>query len=447
MRWIRRIAATFVLVLIVWAVLLWSDLLPRPTAEQRVALAALEAVTPPSGERNAFAFLQFAGFDVDDAQLEQLAADDMAAFEKHLRTNSESYYESPVARDLKQLPFPSGDDSGICPLYEPACLARIAADPQKTGEQLGRFATGVRRSRLAARFDHYRTGYVRDLSTPTPSLAGLATLLPTAAAFRFSQGDRTGGMVELCDFATGWRRLRANSDSLLIDMLGAGAVGHAAQVYGGMLAQLPLDEAVPALCVAAFAPLGDAETDQCRVWASEFELVAAGIRVTLDPQAPTDTPWLQSLAPLLENAAHTRAAMAPIYARYCSDEHRARRQARSDAPLRPLAPVCPWYDQPFNPVGCLVVAIAMPELDSFWHRVLDLDDRLRLVQVAQWLRSQEGSRSRALGRLPDNLKFARLVATGADEGWIEVDLRLKRGPGTSRIPISPVHGASGDASH
>jgi hypothetical protein len=82
MRWIKRLAAAFLILLAAWGLVIWSEWLPRTTAEQRAALGALEAAPTAAGERNAFAWMHFANFDVPESRFAELAGEDVAAFER-----------------------------------------------------------------------------------------------------------------------------------------------------------------------------------------------------------------------------------------------------------------------------------------------------------------------------------------------------------------------------
>jgi hypothetical protein len=80
MRWIVRIVVALLALAAAWSANLHVGWLPRPTPEQRAALALLHEPQPPLGERNAFAALWFLGRDVPLASAEELMREELAAW-------------------------------------------------------------------------------------------------------------------------------------------------------------------------------------------------------------------------------------------------------------------------------------------------------------------------------------------------------------------------------
>ena len=97
---------------------------------------------------------------------------------------------------------------------------------------------------------------------------------------------------------------------------------------------------------------------------------------------------------------------------FCSDAHAGRIARREDMPTHgPI--VCALDGWVFNPAGCLLAERDGPPVYAdYYHRVLDLDGRLKLATAAAWLRLQPGPRAAAFERRPDALRDARHVFAG-----------------------------------
>ena len=66
---------------------------------------------------------------------------------------------------------------------------------------------------------------------------------------------------------------------------------------------------------------------------------------------------------------------------------------------------CDGWQRAFNSSGCIVLNGSNSN-DRYYHRVLDLDARFRLFQLADWIRSQDGHAdvSALLAEMPQELR-------------------------------------------
>jgi hypothetical protein len=153
--------------------------------------------------------------------------------------------------------------------------------------------------------------------------------------------------------------------------------------------------------------------------------------------ADTDIGWGNRLARALSYRHDaTMAMVAPGYAEYCSTTQRERVARRQEAtPL--LAGECGPVDWPFNAIGCSLGAVAS-DFTPYYHRLLDLDGRLRAVASAQWLRDQRAGESGfAFADRPDSMHDPRIHLEGdACARFLSYDARVTRpGEPTWRIPV------------
>ena len=388
MRTFLRSLAVVAVLFAAWLGVVASGWLPRPRADDLEAISALQAArTQVAGERNAFAMLYSFAHDVPAAQWEALAAADAAAY----RANVDEP-DRPLGLDTTYPAYPELPDPhpGLCAAWLPDCLPRVRAHLEETRALVAAGAGQLARGDRLAEYDHYRYGmYLRFDSPLGIGLRHYFRYLFTAIAIDHVDGNSEAAFARLCTTTAAWRRLRANADMLIIDMVGLAQMAGASRLYAEMLAELPADFDAP--CDDVFAPLADAEFNQCAVFAQEFEGMQNSRRdapgaalFAADGGRPG---WLRAgLVRLLYNEPHALRLAARSLGRYCGAQHAARIAARSAAPL-PDAPGCSALDRLFDPYGCWLADRETIAWDDYYLRVLDLDARLRLLGLARRLRA------------------------------------------------------------
>jgi hypothetical protein len=102
--------------------------------------------------------------------------------------------------------------------------------------------------------------------------------------------------------------------------------------------------------------------------------------------------------------------MAPSKARFCEAAHEQRILLRVEMP-RFTPPRCRVEGWMFNYAGCVLATVASPGPDieaAYYHRLLDLDGRMKLASTAIWLRQQKsGDYAAEFERRPTELRDAR----------------------------------------
>ena len=396
---------------LVWLALVLSEWLPRPTAAERDALTAL-AVEPESlkGERDGFAAIWLMGFDVPEDQLAQVLQADIAAYEKMLaQTGSVSEFQTSAQGKFVTVAFPSGKDPALCELWKEDCLDRVRRAPEVARKRLAEFSTRLTRSRWLANYDHFHYAFTPRFESPIASLGGLTNLQLTDAALQYVDGHIDQAFATLCSDTASWRRFRSRSDMLIHDMVGIAQMSSAAALYANMLAEQPSDFSAP--CPKVFAPLSDAELDQCASLRFEFLTTRNSFE-----QGISGIGRSERLALVLANKEHVIRKTAVAIGHYCQSNHRER-IARRDPTRVQQAKVCGITAHVLDPAGCALAERSFPDYHDYFARALDLDARLRLLGAALWMRKQPSSDPGSIfGQRPSELKSPHhqfeLVAPG-----------------------------------
>jgi hypothetical protein len=194
-----------------------------------------------------------------------------------------------------------------------------------------------------------------------------------------------------------------NTDMLLAQMIGASTLVRAAPLHAQMNAARDGSVVPPPVCAQAFAPLHDAEIDQCEEMAGDF----ASFDLLIDADIGT---WSQRpdvaqskshalVRQLMFKREHTRGRIAAQYWRYCDDAQRARVAARE--PIMPVEPPqpCGMFENAFNYAGCIMSA-QPPSFEALYERLIDVDAVLRAHGAALWLAEQPQIDASTLGNRP-----------------------------------------------
>lgn len=409
MRKLLKGVGVLVLLVGLWLGLVLSEWLPPQTDAQREALALMEAVPANvAGERNAFAAMWLFGYAVPEAELEQVAAADAAAFlEAAQRTGNVTDFRSSADGKYPAIAAPPNGDPVLCEPWGSACLARVRADPAKSRARLQEFAPRLAQADRLNGYDYYRYGFLPRFDSPIGGGTGIS-LQATAAALDFIDGKPDAAFARLCRDTATWRRLRSQADTLIIDMIGVAQMSGATRLYAEMLAEQPADFVAP--CPETFAALTDTEANQCAAIRGEYQFtrnsVIDAVRTNAFAARPRPRWYTESLARLI-NERHILDLTASTFAPMCGEANRERVRRRDPSPLA-VDVACGSLGWSFDPVGCGVFTESAPAYNDYYQRVLDLDARLKLLQSAIWLRAQpaDGDRGAQFAARPLALQSA-----------------------------------------
>lgn len=396
------------LLLISWVTLALSEWLPPPTDAQRRALELLESSqSQVNGERNAFARLWLFGYDIPEAELEQIAAADVQAFETLAAKGEVENFVSTAEGRYPAIPTPPGSDPALCEPWSEPCLTRVRRDPEGSRVLVRDYAAWLQRTELIGGYDHYLYLFQHRIDSPIGLSGHLINLPMTAAALDFVDGEVGEAFARLCHQTSVWRQLRANTDAVIVDLVGIAQMSLAAGLYAEILAELPEDFNPP--CLDTFAVLTDQELNQCPSNRGDFLMNENSIKAWVagrfgsSPRKEEPTFIHHAVTGLL-NKRRVIAVFAEELAPYCDIEHFKRLQERDPRPIAgPEGQHCGLLGQVLDPVGCYMTLNIVGQIFNssaeYYHRALDLDARLKLLGTAIWLHNQ-----------PDEIDLAGLYA-------------------------------------
>ena len=401
MRLLSRVLLALTLLGLLSLAVILSDWLPRTSEREQAAMEALQSdLAQTRGQRNAADYLRLAAFDLDADLIATISAEDRAVRSQSRRVAEDDYaFTVAEGRYPKLAPWPQTDwECEVWPeVDDQGCLPRVRSREVEARAMLAEHNRWLAIETGLIDFDHVRADMQLALIPMGPPSTGKPVAL--AAALQHIDGDTAGALDRLCIHITSWRQLRAQSNNLITDMLGIAIINRLLRLAAEIAAEVP-DLPRPDSCAAALSLLEDDELLQCRAFAGEHELWQALLSGATEEELLLDTPWKA----LFWNPRHTRALVALQPALFCQTTHADRVARRSLEPPMPGFS-CDGWQRAFNSSGCIVLNGSNSN-DRYYHRVLDLDARFRLFQLADWIRSQDGHAdvSALLAEMPQELR-------------------------------------------
>lgn len=423
------------------ATLLWTvSRIRGPSPAQRAAMAQLSTLPPLPG-RNAFQTLWQLPYAIPEAERDRVFAEDVRRW-KALAPDSGTMEEPPallpesVAAGRYPPSLTEEDRARFCQRAA-GCLAAVAADPALYLDVVARHAGLLDRIEALSGYAGLRDPFGHPAAMPLPDMRA-SSLPATRYAVAFVQGDRDGAFDGTCRAIVTWRRLSANSDTLAARLFGAAWVRTTyAELFLDMLARVPRDYPLPALCMQAFAPPSPRESSLCDAARGEFAYkrsVAAWAarRGTRGLERVRDGLILDEEMLLGELAMPLSALCSPELAQRIRDDVRI---VPDDAPAGFLRLECAS-----DAAGCILGAIGGHDND-YADQIEDTNARLRLVALLLRMRSDASDARPILERLKD--RHAAFGATSRrlrliDDGRsLCLDNYRKRPSDCCKIPLPP----------
>ena len=313
------------------------------------------------------------------------------------------------------------EEQGVCSAAHPGCLAYVTENRALVAATLAEHAAGTAKALAFAGYDGVRIGVLPSLSARLPNLGGRRRLVLSYFANRYVSGERLGAIAELCGDLGGWRRIGADSDNLVVSMVGVAYVKQDLQLLAEMLAKLPKESEIPGECTQALRPSTDDEFDLCPSMRTDFRMVA------LTPAAMDrgQKGWLRPSRQL--DRRNFEALVAGDRARYCAAPVRALARAdRSSGSAIPPPPRCRRLRRLADPVGCVLAEVAAVDgYDKYLDRRTDQAAMLALMRTIVWLRGQAASPEQveaALAHRPAELGLRRTPRYRREKDTLAVDL-------------------------
>lgn len=382
---LRNLFWTLFVLLFGWTGVIMSGLMPRLTPQQHEALALMRAPNEHArGERNAFELLWLLPRDIPEAERAKVFAADMAAIDALHPTMGGDL-------DLASAHFPRHVDADErmpegCS-HRPGCLAAVRANPETFRSALALRAPMLAELDQLGDYDHLRTPHRSSFAAPIPEFQQTGPLQLARAALLHVDGDTDAALTGLCHDLGAWRQLKGRNNSLIFEMITLAWLRGGVQLVADIRAELPAGQPLPAECAAALAPLVEAEHQSCDVYRAEL----AAWDAALDPTtmfASGPDPGLGDranafAARFVYSREHTRALQATGLAKVCAT---LRAPAATSAPAPETR--CSLTARVFNPLGCILADVGLPDYSRYQQREQDVDALLQAHALADWLATQ-----------------------------------------------------------
>lgn len=381
----------------------------------------------PAPGKNAFAAFWLMTYDVPENARRALVAEDAERIasmpETHDADGNLSFQKFQYAAEgrFAFIAPPESDWQKFCRSREPGCLDKVRADPAGYARLLAKHAPLVAQASDLRSYGHYLTLVPLRADMPLPSFHyALAPMTRNAADF--AAGNVDAALADVCENAAAWRRIGANSDMLIARMIGISFVANGyARLFADMLAELPVDHPLPAVCKAAFAAPAPEEGSLCRAMKGESRFIREGLAAGIETRRRSGASVADSYFPLVYDQRMTEARLAPEHAYACSDQ--VRESVSADLRAKPYLADGIGFDCFGNPVGCALARIGSGDgYVEYIRRGQDYQARLRLMATLLWLRESADDGRTSEQRLRE--RPAVLVAAGhpfelADDGrWL-----------------------------
>lgn len=423
----RRIAgAVFLLLLLAAGLAAWGRF-RAPSATERDALELLRLDSTPLPAKNAWRALWLLDYVIPAGEREAAYEQDLAQLRDRAAAahagNPVPAFTKAAENRYPALPKLTDDDrAAICrPVSQ--CLARVRTHPEATRLVLTRHAERVAAIAGLAGMDYLWNDMPPVTAAPGLDLGDVQALWLTAAASDFVEGRQQEGLAQACTSALTMRRLHVGTNDALGSVITVRWAVEAGSLAMDMLAQMPGDAPVPAICATAFAPPTDADVNFCEVsramWRGSFGSVDNF--PVVGHGATGGASWLLS-------RDQTRRLAAPAFVAACKADVRAAELAdtRLDDALQPQ-PKPDFFDRIGNVQGVDLAVAGVPNFVPYLRRNQDYAATLRMFGTALWLRTLKGDYRTLASRVAArpailNPPGSRPIKAGPDGISLEMDL-------------------------
>lgn len=456
---IKRVAGLLAALLLVLASVLaviWSISRMRAVdADQAAALATLRQPWSPEG-RNALSGLWLADYAIPSVeQRDALLREDVRKWrlaDPGAVPENPGPQHSVAASQHRRHLYGAGDIQRFCKAGD-ACLKMVRADLTTYRDLVARNQAALRQLAEADQGDYLQTQFekVPDILIPPFQRAYYPA---TELAVRFADGERTAALEQTCQHVSRWRRLGANTDSLIGTMI---AAAYASRGYGrlaaDMLAEWPARKAVPQACADAFQIPGPAEAKGlCLTMQGEYRSTAHRLDLGMDTLARDlkgRAAWLRSVPRgVVYDAEKTAARLAQHFIPYCQPQVQQAFVQDGDAPAGSASRPSAGMDLgcAANMLGCVLTDLSKPDMSSYVKRLRDANAQYRLLAALVWLHGQPdllADPARVASQLPPHLQTAAhpLRYDAASRSLVMPLLASGKGPAGDQAVAMPLPGS------
>jgi hypothetical protein len=389
-----------------------------PNQAQRAALATLREPMPPVAGRDGSDALWLLAYQVPK---EKRAA--VAGQFRRWADAQDAWSETRATPDPREA-YPKQakePEKGLCDTAKPGCLSFVRNNELEVASTLAASQPLLQANlELSTQFDGLRFGLKPRTWQFLPLQGRSFRLELTHFAHEFVQGRRVEALGGLCAHLAGMRRLNANTDYLIGNMIALGGARRDVMLMSEMLAEWPQGEALPAGCAEAMAPMAEAEFNLCPAIRNEFGgqqflLAHLGQAMAQEGQGRWQT-WMVDREKLLAMTAENEAQLCAhdkVRAAVAAD----RAFANYVLPPKP----CAWWRTATDPGGCLLWEMsAGTGLPRYQDRLTDLSEILALLRTSLRMREMGahiGNAQELLARNPAGMKRKARLDTNSGE-WV-----------------------------
>ncbi|WP_369933418.1 hypothetical protein [Xanthomonas tesorieronis] len=416
-----------------------SRLWPVPAA-QRDALAQLRQPPQPLRGPNLFADLWLLPYAVPSAQRQALLDEDARRFRAWPAGVA---FHSAASRYPRVPDWPAAS-LPRCRWRGDDCLHTVRAARPAYAAALATQAPLLAAMPTVSEASGYRSPFAGSTDIQLPAFSLLQIPL-TQHSLDFVDGRTQPALLGVCNDAGVARALLASGDNLITSMIGAAMLrGNArlfADMLADMLADLPPQQALPAQCAQAFAPLQIDDVSLCKPLRGEAQWTFATFDELASDRHAAQRRWYESaLVPLAFDAERSKAMLAPLFTRACAADARASLNAdrppsaaQVSAPVAVLSMGCVA-----NALGCAMARMPPPSFVRYQASLQDAAAAMRLTSALLWLRAHPGAQPlpQRLAALPPDLRGERrpLQATADGQG-VQVALYADGEGDALRLPL------------
>jgi hypothetical protein len=406
-KWVVVLGSTALAVTFVPALLWTVSRLRGPTPAQRAAVAELSALPPLAGP-NAFQTLWQLAYAIPASERDAVFAEDVRRWRAAAADPATVPKPESVAARRYPASLSEADRARLCSSGR-ECLAQVQADPATYADVVARNRDWFDRLESLSSHAGLRDPFGYPAAMPLPDHLQFGGQLRTRYALDFVQGRRDAAFDGTCRAIVTWRRLGANSDTLIARLVAAAHVRTSyADLFLSMLAQVPRDFVLPPSCDAAFAPPTAAEFSLCDAARGEFAYVRSGTSSALRQRAASGLVHRVS-DPLMFDEDMAVAEQAMRLQPFCAPETAAK--IRADVPFKVVHPPEMAFvrlECASDVAGCILGEIAKSADNDYAAQVEDTNARIRLIAELLRLRASTSDAAPLLDRLE-----ARHAAIGA----------------------------------
>ena len=326
---------------------------------------------------------------------------------------------------------------GLCELSEGNCLDAYHSDVEVLLTQ-GDNALLLERYRELSSLQHYQSVAPIGLYTPFPRyhlLIGAQRLRLASIGSLFLDGGRSEALDELAADLRYARMLMVEADTLIVRMVAIKMMANDLHLYSQLLDQADGGAVIQA--VAAIAPLSESERDFVGIFSGEFRFQASlfGQMVDIPMGELTGSgewalDYLLGLLPIRQNRMLNIVHAHSAKVIELSGLPPSRLEARFEQVTEELIMTPGPGDYLYDPVGSVLLGIAVSDYSDYLLQHHNLDGLIRLVRLKGIIRAES---------VPAEGLDKYIAASAYASAYLQEDIPIRWDPEEQTLHYTPVN--------